>query len=340
MLEKPDLPDEKVAACLAQAYGLRVASLAFLPLGADLNTAVYRAVAGDGTPYFVKLRRGAFHAASVAIPRFLSDQGMRQIIPPLRTGAGALWANLAPFKVILYPFVAGHDGFEVALSDQQRIEFGAALKRLHTARIPAALTHGVRRETFTPHWRQTVTAFLARIDHEAFAEPAAAALAAFLNSQRPETLALLRRSERLAQAVRAQSRPFVLCHADIHGWNLLLGNDGALYMVDWDTLIFAPKERDLMFVGVGLGGRGHAPAAEEALFYQGYGPSQPDPRALAYYRYERIIEDIALYCQQLLLTDEGGADRAQALAYLQSNYGPGGTIAMATRADKTRAGDG
>ena len=37
---------------------------------------------------------------------------------------------------------------------------------------------------------------------------------------------------------------------------------------------------------------------------------------------------------------EGGEDRAQALAYLQSNYGPGGTIAMATRADKTRAGDG
>ena len=49
MLEKPDLPDEKIIACLQAEYGLRVATIAFLPLGADLNTAVYRVVADDGT---------------------------------------------------------------------------------------------------------------------------------------------------------------------------------------------------------------------------------------------------------------------------------------------------
>ena len=82
MLEKPDLQDERIAACLQDEYGLRVVQVAFLPLGADLNTAVYRVVADDETPYFVKLRRGVFDETSVALPKFLSDQGIGQIIAP------------------------------------------------------------------------------------------------------------------------------------------------------------------------------------------------------------------------------------------------------------------
>jgi spectinomycin phosphotransferase len=56
MLEKPDLQDDRIITCLNDEFGLHVAQLAFLPLGADRNTAVYRGLAEDGTPYFVKLR--------------------------------------------------------------------------------------------------------------------------------------------------------------------------------------------------------------------------------------------------------------------------------------------
>ena len=47
MLDKPDFEDEKIIACLQAEYGLRIVQVAFLPLGADLSTAVYRAVADD-----------------------------------------------------------------------------------------------------------------------------------------------------------------------------------------------------------------------------------------------------------------------------------------------------
>lgn len=82
MLQKPNLPDEKILACLQAEYGLQVAQLTFLPLGADVNTAVYRAETRDGAPYFVKLRSGPFDEAVVTVPKFLSDQGIAQIIPP------------------------------------------------------------------------------------------------------------------------------------------------------------------------------------------------------------------------------------------------------------------
>ena len=107
-------------------------------------------------------------------------------------------------------------------------------------------------------------------------------------------------------------------------------------MVDWDNPILAPKERDLMAIGGGLMGNWRPPQEEELLFYRGYGDVQIDTQALAYYRYERIIQDIAVYCEQLLLTVDGGEDRAQALHYLMANFLPGSTIALAYRSDRVK----
>ena len=134
---------------------------------------------------------------------------------------------------------------------------------------------------------------------------------------------------------KTQALEFVLCHADAHAGNILIDAQGALYIVDWDNPILAPKERDLMFIGGAQGFRGVTPAEEETLFYQGYGPAQIDPLALAYYRYERIIQDIAAFCEQLLLTGEGGEDREQSYGYLASNFLPGNTIEIAYSSDKT-----
>jgi spectinomycin phosphotransferase len=61
-----------------------------------------------------------------------------------------------------------------------------------------------------------------------------------------------------------------------------------------------------MFAGGGQFGAGRTAQEEETLFYQGYGPTAIDPAALAYYRYERIVEDIAVYCEKLFLSDTGG----------------------------------
>lgn len=330
MLEAPDLDDERIVTCLQEEYGLSVGQIAFLPLGADLSTAVYRVLTTQATPYFVKVRQGDFDESAVTVPKFLSDLGIKQIIPAIATRTGQLWAPLGLFKVILYPFVEGRNGYELSLSDQQRVEFGAALKRFHTATVPSALTQHIRRETFSPQWRDRAKWFLEYIQHQTFRDPVAAALAAFLQAKRNATLDLVNRSEQLAQAFQRKSPQLILCHADIHAWNLLIDSNGSLYIVDWDTLMFAPKERDLMFIGAGLGGNGHSLEEEERLFYQGYGATSIDPLGIAYYRHERIIEDIAVYCEQILLSDEGGEDRKQGLEAVKFNYLPNSTIALAS----------
>lgn len=336
MLEKPDLQDEKIITCLQDEYGLPVVQVAFLPLGADHNAAVYRAVTADETPYFVKLRRGVFDEISVALPKFLSDQGIRQIIAPLATRTGQLWASLDAFKLILYPFVAGHNGYEADLSARHWNDFGMALKRMHTAVVLPALIKRIQQESYSPQWREIVKTFLERVEVDVFDDAVAIKLAMFLRTKRDEILDLVGRTEWLAEALQAQSPEFIVCHSDIHAGNILIDANDAFYIVDWDNPVLAPKERDLMFVGGGQMGAGRTPQEEETLFYRAYGQTEVNPVALAYYRYERIIQDIAVYCEQLFLTNEGGEDREQSLHYLKSNFLPRSVLEIAYQSDKTR----
>jgi spectinomycin phosphotransferase len=210
---------------------------------------------------------------------------------------------------------------------------GAALRQIHTAAVPEALWQRLPQETFSPKYREQIKGFLRQIERETFADPAAAALAAFLKTQQAEVWELVEHTEQLAQALQAQPWPYVVCHTDLHAGNILLAGE-MFYIVDWDAPLRAPPERDLMFAGGGQFGSRRTPAEEERLFYAGYGPTPINARALAYYRYERIIQDLATYGEQLFLTTAGGADREQALRYVQSNFLPVGTIAIARAAEE------
>ena len=333
MLEKPELPDEKLIACLQAAYALHSSQIAFLPLGADVNTAVYQVITSDTTPYFLKLRRGHFDAVTVAIPRCLSEQGIAQIIAPIATRGGRLWTRVDAYTMSVYPFVTGHNGFEVELADHQWIDLGIALKGIHSAPVPPALWQQLPREDYSPHWRNLVRSFQVQAEENAFAEPVAAELAVFMQSKRAVITDLVTRAEQLGNMLAQRSLETVLCHADIHAGNVLIEDSDTLYIVDWDTLIVAPKERDLMFVGAGIGNVWRS-SREAELFYQGYGPTEIDPMALTYYRYERIVQDIAAYCEQLLLTDVGGEDRAVELRHFVNSFLPNSVVEIAYRTDK------
>ncbi len=332
MLERPDLSEADLIACLGREFGLAAAQAAFLPLGADLNTAVYRVTAVDGRPYFLKLRRGAFDETSVLLPVFLLENGVEPILAPLPARSARPWARLGEYAAILYPFIEGRDGYETELSASQWAVFGAALRRIHSLRLPAGLAARIRRETFSPRYRQAVEDILGRLaERERFGDALAARLAEVLRANRAVVIDLVRRAEKYAALLQARPLPCVLCHSDLHAGNLLIEPGRGFYIVDWDEPIFAPRERDLMFIGGGQGFIAGGAAAEEALFYAGYGPADADPYALAYYRSERILTDLALYYDQICLSPGGKEDRAQALRYVEANFLPGGTVETAYR---------
>ena len=135
-------------------------------------------------------------------------------------------------------------------------------------------------------------------------------------------------AEELARILQNESSNFVLCHSDIHGGNVLIDDNNDIYLVDWDEPIMAPKERDLMFIGGGVGNVWNKPNEKE-LFYKGYGDTEISQTLLAYYRYERIVEDVAVYCQELLLTETGGEQRSEMLTHFINMFAPRGVVDIA-----------
>jgi spectinomycin phosphotransferase len=73
MLEKPGIPDQQIISRLQMEYGINAIQVTFLPLGYDVNTAVYRVEALESRSYFLKLRKGLFDPVCVAVPHFLSQ---------------------------------------------------------------------------------------------------------------------------------------------------------------------------------------------------------------------------------------------------------------------------
>ena len=328
MLIEPNLSKEAVFRVL-KSFGLRNVQANFFPSG-DVNSAVYR-VRAEGLEYLLKLRRGDFDEIAATIPAYLRSRGLTRVMAPLRATAGGPWVHANGFDWMLYPWFAGKTGFQCPLSEPQWIALGATLRQVHRVILPTELARRVPRESYWPRYRSIVRGLDGHmLERGSLEDPIAAQFVAFWTSRRSDIRAVLERAEQLAQAMPERPGSLVLCHSDLHAGNVLVGNDGQVAIVDWDNPVFAHKERDLMFVGGGVGGAWND-SRESEWFFTGYGSTDVDATAIAFYRYERIVIDIAEYGQRIL--DPGGSteDRQHSLRKLASGFEPHNVVEMAHR---------
>ncbi len=306
---------------LEHHYGLTGVALERLPWGADADSIPYRIRTPDRQDYFLKLRLGNFDPVSLNLPRYLHDRGIPHLIPPLTTVSHRLWVETTLCAVVLYPFVEGVNGFARELSAGQWQAFGHTMRTIHDLTLPAELLEQIRIETFDPIWRDAVVAYLDLVNTRGFELPFAAQAAQLLQEKRQLIMQAVNTADRLAQRLTVEDLPFVTCHYDLHAGNILLTGDEKFFVVDWDNPIRAPRERDLMFIGAGIGGTWSS-ARESELFYRGYGATQIHLPTLAYYRVERVVEDIAAYARELLIDGEESASAAQSYGYLEDILTP------------------
>ncbi len=208
------------------------------------------------------------------------------------------------------------------------------MRKIHGIKVPAEILARIPREKFQSHWRKLVLDYLSLQTDKPLTTDLASELAGLLANYRQVVSYLVERTELLASRLVKENLELVLCHSDLHAGNILISDDGSLYIVDWDNPILAPRERDTMYAGGGQFRDSYSPEEEEAMFYMGYGPTEINSKALLYYRYERIIEDIAIECGQIFGGGGSEADRYQALVYFKANFQPNGTIEIARKTDR------
>ena len=321
MLNRPKISHRSVVSVL-RSYGLKTAAATFLPSG-DANSAVYSVQAG-GFRYFLKLRCGDFDEVAATVPAYLHSRGIIRLMAPLPAATGQPWIHAHGFDWMLYPFFEGKTGFERPLSQANWIALGETMRRVHATNLPPEIARRVPQVSYSSQYRDIVRALDVGVaDARGFGNPVAAQVAEFWTKHRGDVRTAVERAGQLAEKMRGRAGALVLCHSDLHAGNVLVGADDALMIVDWDNPVFAPKERDLMFIGGGIGGAWND-LRESRWFLTGYGSAEIDPIAIAFFRYERIVVDIAEYGQRIFDLNASASDRLSnlhklATAFLRDN---------------------
>jgi spectinomycin phosphotransferase len=323
VIENPDVPDEVILQALEECYSIREARLEFVPRGLDSGAWAFRVDAGEQA-YFLKVSRRTEDTIGAWMPLFLSQQAMEQVIPTLPARSGEAYAVADGLMYRLQRFVPGRSAMDAGMPAQKWEEFGAFLRRLHSLELPAEVSGQLRRERFESRRWKRVSELHGRIHPGSSTDPVAAEMLEFWQGHEPSVEAILARTAALAKRVQLAEHPMVLCHADVHTNNVLLGDDGRLYVIDWDDARLAPKERDLMFVLAEAG------EAEKRSFFTGYEEATIDPLLLAFYQHEWCVEDIGAFAEEILDLDGSSAgSRVNSLSWFKSLFAPGNSVPTA-----------
>ncbi|MCB9136001.1 MAG: aminoglycoside phosphotransferase family protein [Anaerolineales bacterium] len=337
MLEKPNLSDEKIIQGLKEGFGLIASQVEFIPLGNDSNAWVYR-VASPEKMYFLKVKRRLTNPRGITIPRFLKNQGLEQVVVPFSTLGGELWHLVGDYFLLLYPFIEGDNGMKTGLTDAQWVAYGAFLKALHAVQLPPDLAEQLPQEKFVPTNKalEYLEQIETRITQNQIFTPMQAQLADFWREKAEAIAHVVRRTLELAEILRQQPLTYFLCHADIHTANLLITPDQQMFVVDWDETILAPPERDLMFIMESpFVSNPPLPSRQQDLFFQGYGETDINWTALAYYRYEWAVQDLGDFAARVFLMDDvGEVTQREALRIFRGLFNPGDEVDIALKTEE------
>ena len=307
MREKPDIPGELLQATLQDQYDLIPITLEFLPVGLDYYAGVYRVVSEQGSAYLLKITSRPLYEPRYLVPRYLNDQGITSVVAPLPTKSGGLWVKLVDWTMILYPFIDGDSSFTGMTNEQWR-ELGSIFKQIHQVPVPAEGFESLRKETFdaAEYVRWIHTFETQHLHPQRDGSVSQRALLADWLAHQATIHTAARSLEKLAGVLQIQSGPYVFCHADLHPANLIRDHAGHVFVIDWDDVMLAPKERDFIFVR----------ESGADAFWEGYGQPQVDWIALTYYRWERVVQDVIAWADDLFFKDDLGEETGADIAGL------------------------
>jgi spectinomycin phosphotransferase len=310
MLDEPRISPDQLRAICEDQYDLVDATLEFLPIGKDNRTGVYRAVSQQGIPYLVKVRSGPFYEASCLIPRYLRNQGITSVVAPLPTNSNTVWARIGEWTVILYPFIEGDTGWTPPVTLRYWKAVGTALDQIHHVNPPSSVDcPSLRRETFdTAGYRLSISDIEAHQIHSPGSGRYQQEFRSVWIAHESTIHRAISEMEALAALLQEHSGLFVVCHADLHPGNIIRSQGNQVFLIDWDEVMLAPKERDFLFVGAVPERASGLVEPTVSPFFLGYGRMEIDWVALTYYLWERVIQDLIANAEEVFLRDDLGEE--------------------------------
>lgn len=316
------LPEAALVAALERSWGITPASIGYRPFGWGSH---HWEVAGqDGSRWFVtadelETKRWAASdtlaaafarlRAALATARELRDCGRSFVVAPVPAADGEPLARLGVMlAVAVYPFIEGESfRWGEFSSPEHRNSVLRMLVAVHTAPAAAA-RHGLA-DDFILQCREDLEAACRPETKAAGPGPYARPVTALIRRHAASLLDLLARYDGLVAQARSAPGRAVLTHGEPHPGNTMLTGDGWL-LIDWDTVLLAPPERDLWSLDPGDGSVLAAYAAATGI--------TPRPSLLDLYRLRWDLTDIALEVSRFRRPHAGDANDDKAWQELNS----------------------
>lgn len=305
---------------IERTWGVLVVSLDYLPLG--FGSHHWLAADDLGVRYFVTVdelspdsRRedevsalGLHLGKALAATTDLRAAGCGFVVAPIPTRSDEPLVSFDGHAAALYPYIEGQRfRFEEPFVEHQRDEILELVAALHLVPVTAIRAPAV--DDFVVPW-------LAQLDlsgHHSEGSweigPYAAVASRLLGEHEAEVRRLRGRYGTLVTQSRTEAGPGVVTHGEIHPGNVMLTSEGFV-IVDWDTVLVAPPERDLWRLAQGDGSvlRRYAEATART----------PDRRLMELYALRWDLAEIASFAQELRQPHEDTEDSRKALECLRT----------------------
>lgn len=283
----------QVTAWVHDDFDLVLDDVRRIDTGGDTSARVWRAGTAGGE-VAVKWTGGG-SVAGVAVPARLAASGVHGVAAPRVAADGRPWSERDGRRLTVVPWLDAPDGIATTPDERHWTAFGRLLAATHTLPVEAAL------QAHVPHHLDVdaATVRTARERHErlhrlAADHPDVDATAEQVLARWRQVTSDVELLLAAADALTPQlhDRPAVVCHGDAHVGNLLVGDGGQVWLIDWDDAVLAPPERDLLFVLDGVLPFAPVTDAQQTAFVAGYGPLDADPVGLTFQRCVRALEDL------------------------------------------------
>ncbi len=228
------------------------------------------------------------------------------VAPRLARGAEPAVRLGQRFAVAVYPFTEGRSFGWGQWTAEARTAALRMVAAVHTA--PERARQHALTEDFGVPFRDQLEAASAGWE-PAERGPYTAGVARLLREHAEPILRWLDRYDRLAATGRARPERNVLTHGEPHPGNVMLAGDG-WRLIDWDTVLIAPPERDLWDLDSGDGAVLDAYAAATGI--------TPLPELIELYRLGWDVKDLAYDAARFFRPHSDSADDVKSWELLNS----------------------
>jgi spectinomycin phosphotransferase len=316
-------------AWVREDFGIPLIGVQPTGLGADARAATFVGETGDGRRYAVKASTAP--QLGLVVADFLATHAIEGIPAPVRTRDGALTAARGGQRLSVVPWVGQRRALDGGMGQAQWRGLGRILAQVHATGthdpVPAVLPIAQPDPDRLVGRARAMPERLARCsDDGALLQE----LRDLWGAHRARVLAVADRAESLATSPAWATTRHVVCHADPHAGNIVLGPDTEVWLLDWDDAELAPREADLMFALGGVLAFAPITADEQRPFFEGYGTTDWNKDLIGYFQCVRALVDVLSWSEEAMASAHRTTTRSrEALEIVRGILSPAGLVSHA-----------